>query len=113
MKSKEQPNRDYIGYGSKRPDPQWPGNANVAVNFVINYEEGAEYGILEGDKHSESLLSDIAPAMPRREQRFLNLESLYVSTHVCMNCVYARIALQKKNETRTHSAQADSPHHNT
>ena len=77
MKPTKQPNRDYIGYGSKRPDPQWPGNANVAVNFVINYEEGAEYGILEGDKHSESLLSDIAPAMPRREQRFLNLESLY------------------------------------
>ena len=77
MKNQPQPSRDYIGYGADRPNPQWPGNANVAINFVINYEEGAEYGLLEGDDHSEALLSDIAAAPYRQAERFLNIESLY------------------------------------
>ena len=47
------------------------------INFVINYEEGAEYGLLEGDDHSEASLSDIAAAPYRQAERFLNIESLY------------------------------------
>ncbi len=72
-----QPARDFIGYGAERPDPEWPGEANIAVNFVINYEEGAEYSLLEGDDHAEALLSDIPPAPYREAQRHLNMESLY------------------------------------
>jgi hypothetical protein len=51
--------RDLIGYGDRPPAPKWPKNAKVALNFVINYEEGAENCILHGDTHSEKLLSDI------------------------------------------------------
>ncbi len=52
------PQRDLIGYGSTPPAPRWPDTARLAVNFVLNYEEGAEYNVLEGDAHSEILLSD-------------------------------------------------------
>ena len=77
MTKQSQPSRDYSGYGTDRPDPKWPGNANVVLNFVINYEEGAEYGLLEGDDHAEAVLSDIAPAPYLQGQRHLNMESLY------------------------------------
>ena len=57
--------RDMIGYGRQTPDPQWPGNARIAVQFVVNYEEGGENCILHGDKASEAFLSEIvgAPAL--------------------------------------------------
>lgn len=69
--------RDLIGYGRNPPDPKWPGGAHVAVQFVINYEEGGESSILDGDAASENLLSEIvgAPAWPG--QRNLNMESIY------------------------------------
>jgi hypothetical protein len=51
--------RDMIGYGPTPQDPKWPRNAKVALNFVINYEEGAESCLLHGDNESEKLLSDI------------------------------------------------------
>jgi hypothetical protein len=51
--------RDMIGYNQRPPHPQWPGAARVAVQFVLNYEEGGENSILHGDKSSEWLLSDI------------------------------------------------------
>jgi len=51
--------RDMIGYGRTPPDPKWPDGANVAVQFVLNYEEGAENTILHGDAASESLLTVI------------------------------------------------------
>jgi hypothetical protein len=49
--------RNLVGYGRNTPDPKWPGNARIAVQFVINYEEGGESSILDGDPASENLLS--------------------------------------------------------
>ena len=48
--------RDFVGYGANPPDPQWPNNARIAVQFVVNYEEGGEHNILDGDPHSEVFL---------------------------------------------------------
>jgi hypothetical protein len=56
--------RDLVGYGRTTPSPQWPHGAKVALNFVINYEEGGESCILHGDTQSEHLLSDIPGAQP-------------------------------------------------
>jgi hypothetical protein len=56
--------RDLKGYGGVYPNPMWPKNAKVAINFVINYEEGGEKCILHGDNESEALLSDIVGAKP-------------------------------------------------
>ena len=50
--------RDLIGYGRARPDPQWPGCARIAVQFVINHEEGGESTILHGDESSEAFLPE-------------------------------------------------------
>ena len=69
--------RDLIGYGRTPPDPKWPGGAHVAVQFVVNYEEGGESSILDGDKASEALLSEIVGAQPWPGQRNLNMESIY------------------------------------
>jgi putative urate catabolism protein len=69
--------RDLIGYGRNPPDPKWPGGAFVAVQFVVNYEEGGESNILHGDPTSEWLLSDIVGAQPWPGQRHVNMESLY------------------------------------
>ena len=56
--------RDMIGYGSKELKITWPNNARLAVQIVLNYEEGAENCILNGDKHSEIFLSEIIGAQP-------------------------------------------------
>jgi putative urate catabolism protein len=69
--------RDMVGYGRGTPDPQWPGSAFVAVQFVVNYEEGGESNILHGDPASESLLSEIVGAQPWPGQRHMNMESIY------------------------------------
>lgn len=69
--------RDLIGYGRETPDPQWPGDAYVALQVVINYEEGGESNILHGDPASEAFLSDIPSASPWPAQRHMNMESLY------------------------------------
>ncbi|MGB7432042.1 MAG: allantoinase PuuE [Ahrensia sp.] len=69
--------RDLIGYGAATPDPQWPNGAKLAINFVINYEEGAESCILDGDAASEKLLSEIVGADAWPNQRNMNMESLY------------------------------------
>ncbi|GHF03182.1 polysaccharide deacetylase [Aliiroseovarius zhejiangensis] len=69
--------RDMRGYGPNPPDPQWPGNAKVAVQFVLNYEEGAENCILHGDDASEAFLSDIPGAAPWPGKRHWNMESMY------------------------------------
>ncbi|CAM9132346.1 unnamed protein product [Ectocarpus sp. 6 AP-2014] len=72
------PKRDMLGYGSGTPDPKWPGGAKLAVQIVINYEEGAENCVLhEGDTHSEHLLSEIVGAAPKEGVRCPNMESLY------------------------------------
>ena len=69
--------RDLIGYGRDIPDPKWPGEARIAVQFVVNYEEGGESCILDGDPASECLLSEIVGGQPWPGQRNLNMESIY------------------------------------
>jgi len=69
--------RDLIGYGSKPPQANWPGGARIAVQFVLNYEEGAENSILHGDPASESFLSEIIGAQPFENQRHMSMESMY------------------------------------
>ena len=69
--------RDLRGYGARPPDPQWPGGARTAVQFVINYEEGAENCVLHGDAASEAFLSEIVGAAAYPGQRHMNMESLY------------------------------------
>jgi putative urate catabolism protein len=66
-----------VGYGRNPPDPQWPGGALVAVQFVLNYEEGGENNILHGDGASEAFLSEIVGAQPWPGQRHMNMESIY------------------------------------
>ncbi len=70
------PARDLIGYGATPPDPQWPGGARVAVQFVINYEEGAENSVLNGDAGSEAFLSEMVGAVGHPD-RAMAMESLY------------------------------------
>ena len=69
--------RNMLGYGETPPDPQWPGGANIAVQFVVNYEEGGENCILHGDAASEGFLSEIVGATPWPGQRHWNMESIY------------------------------------
>jgi len=69
--------RDMIGYGANPPDAAWPDGARVAINFVVNYEEGGENNILHGDAASESFLSEIIGADPWPGQRHMNMESIY------------------------------------
>lgn len=69
--------RDMRGYGANPPDPKWPGGAHVAVQFVVNYEEGGENCVLHGDKASEGFLSEIVGAAPWVGQRHWNMESIY------------------------------------
>ncbi|TWA85016.1 putative urate catabolism protein [Azospirillum brasilense] len=69
--------RDLIGYGSRPPHPYWPGGARVAVQFVINYEEGGENCVLHGDAASEAFLSEIVGAQPIVGMRHMNMESIY------------------------------------
>ncbi len=69
--------RDMIGYGQTPPKANWPGGARVAVQFVLNYEEGGENSILHGDHASESFLSEIVAAKPLEGVRHMSMESLY------------------------------------
>ncbi len=69
--------RDMIGYGATPPHAQWPGGARIALQIVVNYEEGAENNILHGDKASETFLSDIVGAVPFVGQRHMSMEWLY------------------------------------
>ena len=69
--------RDLIGYGAKPPKPKWPGGARLALNFVLNYEEGGENAILHGDKASEAFLSEIIGAPALEGVRHMSMESIY------------------------------------
>ena len=68
--------RDLAGYGRSPPHPKWPGDARIAVQFVLNYEEGGENSVLHGDAGSEQFLSEMfnPPAFP---DRHLSMESIY------------------------------------
>ncbi|MFP5339342.1 MAG: allantoinase PuuE [Gammaproteobacteria bacterium] len=69
--------RDLIGYASNPPHPQWPGEARIALSFVLNYEEGGERCVLHGDKESEAFLSEMVAAQPLQGVRHMSMESLY------------------------------------
>jgi putative urate catabolism protein len=69
--------RDMIGYGEAPPDPNWPGDAYLALQIVLNYEEGGENSPLYGDAASESYLSELVGIPPYVGQRNFNVESLY------------------------------------
>ncbi|MEM1114300.1 MAG: allantoinase PuuE [Pseudomonadota bacterium] len=69
--------RDLIGYGATPPDPKWPNSARLALQFVINYEEGGENCVLHGDEASEAFLSEIIGADPIPGQRHMSMESIY------------------------------------
>lgn len=69
--------RDLTGYGRTPPDPRWPGGARIAVQIVVNYEEGGENSIEHGDAASEAFLSEIIGAQPWPGQRHWNMESIY------------------------------------
>jgi len=69
--------RDLIGYGANPPNPKWPGDARIAINFVMNYEEGSEPSIPDGDGVSEGGLTEVAAADPGRQGRDLAAESMF------------------------------------
>jgi putative urate catabolism protein len=69
--------RDLVGYGRNPPDPRWPDGARIAVQFVLNYEEGGENSILHGDAASEAFLSEIVGAQAIPGKRHMSMESIY------------------------------------
>ena len=69
--------RDLVGYGGNPPNARWPGSARLAVQFVLNYEEGAENCILHGDKQSETYLSEIVGIPATQNARSVTMESMY------------------------------------
>lgn len=69
--------RDLVGYGATPPDPRWPNGARIAVQFVINYEEGAERSVDLGDAESEAFLSEMVGAQSQPGARAMAMESLY------------------------------------
>ena len=71
--------RDLCGYGGSIPDAQWPDAARIAVQFVINYEEGAENCVLHGDSASEAFLSEIVGAAA--------IDKAFDESHICLNFI--------------------------
>ena len=69
--------RDLKGYGARPPDPRWPGGARLALQIVLNYEEGGENCVLHGDPASEAFLSEIINAEARQGVRHMSMESIY------------------------------------
>lgn len=69
--------RDMVGYGRHPPHAAWPGNAPVAVNFVLNYEEGSEYAFEHGDRRSEKALTEVLASRVPEGERDLGAESMY------------------------------------
>jgi len=69
--------RDLVGYGAHPPQARWPGKARIALQFVLNYEEGGENSVLHGDPASEAFLSEIVGAQPIEGARHMSMESLY------------------------------------
>ena len=58
--------RDFVGYGRNIPKVRWPGDARIAVSVVVNYEEGAEYSLLDGDSHHEPTVKCLLQSLPRK-----------------------------------------------
>jgi allantoinase len=77
MSEREPYSRDLVGYASRPPHPHWPDEARIAVSLVLNYEEGGEACVLNGDPHSESVLTDLGAVEPLPGVRNMNVESLF------------------------------------
>jgi allantoinase len=77
MTASERYPRDLIGYASRPPHPHWPHEARIAVSLVLNYEEGGEACVLNGDSHSESVLTDLGAVDALPGVRNMNVESLF------------------------------------
>jgi peptidoglycan/xylan/chitin deacetylase (PgdA/CDA1 family) len=116
--------RDMIGYGRTTPDPQWPDGARIAVQFVVNYEEGGENNILHGDPASEAFLSEIIGAEPLPGQRHFNMESIYEygsragfwrlhrlfsRRGVPVTAYAVAMAMERNPRTRAHEARPGHP----
>jgi allantoinase len=69
--------RDLVGYGPDPPDPRWPGGARLALQIVMNYEEGGERSILHGDAHAEAFLGEVVGTEPLAGVRNVQMESIY------------------------------------
>ena len=69
--------RDFVGYGGRPPDPRWPKGARLALNFVLNYEEGSEYSMMDQDGVSDMALTELASAAVPRGDRDLAAESMF------------------------------------
>ena len=69
--------RDLRGYGANPPNPRWPGGARLALQIVLNYEEGGENCLLHGDSASEAFLSEMVGAEAREGVRHMSMESVY------------------------------------
>jgi putative urate catabolism protein len=69
--------RDFLGYGPNTPDPRWPGGAKLALSFVLNYEEGGENTVLNGDAGSEIYLHEVPGGSPVRGERNRTVESQF------------------------------------
>ena len=69
--------RNLVGYGARPPHPQWPYQARIALQFVVNYEEGSENCLLHGDRASEAFLSEMVGASPFEGLRHMSMESIY------------------------------------
>jgi allantoinase len=69
--------RDFVGYGANPPDPQWPNGARLAINFVLNYEEGSEYSTGAGDGISDIFLTEMSQSPVARGERDLCAESMF------------------------------------
>ncbi|HEX3551171.1 MAG TPA: polysaccharide deacetylase family protein, partial [Candidatus Elarobacter sp.] len=77
MAATDQHPRDFVGYGARPPDPKWPNGARIAVQIVMNYEEGSEYAIGDGDPASETYLTEVPGATLGPGKRDLIVESVY------------------------------------
>ena len=73
--------RDLVGYADQPPDPRWPGGARLALNFVVNYEEGGERSVLHGDKVAETRLSDLLMPAPLQGARQGAHPEIFISEH--------------------------------
>jgi hypothetical protein len=69
--------RDLVGYGPTPPDPRWPGGARLALQIVVNYEEGSEYTVLDGDDRTEVGLAEAPGGRAPKGTRDLAMESMY------------------------------------
>ena len=74
--------RDLVGYGSRPPDPKWPAGARLALQIVLNYEEGSEYSIPDGDNHSETYLWEVPGASMGPGKRAASFDDLSRRAHL-------------------------------